>query len=142
MSFEFTLPGLAWLGIIIGAAWFMLGSMLWYSPPIFGNMWMQEEGLTQEDVQAGVSPKIYGSVFVMALVTNLAIALILGNIQDANAFDGLLVGLIIGVGIVAMILAPHYIFAGKSTRLTLIQMGHGALEVAVSGLIIGIMMQL
>ncbi len=137
MDLELTISGQQWIGVAIGAVLYMVLSMVWYMPKVFGNAWMDGEGLTGEDVQGGGSPVIYIITFVMALVSNIAIALLLSNV-GGGLVNGLVVGLIVGVGITAMAIAPHYMFALKN-RLVLIQSGHAAVLITVSGIVIGLL---
>ena len=135
MDFEFSIAGQQWIGIAIGAVAYMVLSMIWYTPRVFGNKWMEGEGLTEEDLQGTGTPVIYVITFVMALVSNIVIALILSNV-GGGVMNGLLVGLLLGVGVAAMAIAPHYMFASKNS-LVLIQSGHAAVLITVSGVVIG-----
>lgn len=137
MDFELAISGQQWIGVAIGAVLYMVLSMVWYMPKVFGNAWMEGEGLTEEKAREGGPPVIYIVVFVMALVSNIAIALLLSNI-GGGLVNGLVVGLIVGVGITAMAIAPHYMFALKN-RLVLIQSGHAAVLITVSGIVIGLL---
>ena len=137
MDFELVISGQQWIGIAVGAVLYMVLSMVWYMPKVFGNTWMEGEGLTEEKAREGGSPVIYVAVFVMALVSNIAIALLLSNI-GGGFVNGLVVGLLVGVGVTAMAIAPHYIFALKN-RLVLIQSGHAAVLITVSGIVIGLL---
>ena len=135
MDLEFTISGQQWIGIAVGAVLYMALSMVWYMPQVFGNRWMEGEGLTQEDLQDTGSPVIYVITFAMALISNVVIALLLSNI-GGGVVNGLVVGLLVGVGVTAMSIAPHYMFANKN-QLVLIQAGHSAVLITVSGLVIG-----
>ncbi len=136
MAFEFNFGDLWWPAIVVGTVSYIVLSMIWYTPRLFGAMWMADEGLTEEEARAVSSPALYISTFLMAFVSNVAIALILNNIGDGLT-EGLVVGLVLGVGVAAMAMGPHYMFAGKPNRLALIQMGHSILLITVSGVIIG-----
>ena len=80
MELEFTISGQQWIGIAIGAVLYMVLSMIWYMPKVFGNKWMEGEGLTEEDLQGAGTPIIYVITFVMALVSNVVIAILLSNV--------------------------------------------------------------
>ena len=135
MDFEFAVSGQQWIGIAIGAVLYMVLSMIWYMPKVFGNRWMAGEGLTEEDLRENETPVIYVITFVMALVSNVVIALVLSNVGGGVA-NGLVVGLLLGIGVAGMAIAPHYMFAKKSD-LVLIQAGHAAVLITVSGAVIG-----
>ncbi len=135
MDLEFAVSGQQWIGVAIGAVLYMVLSMVWYMPRVFGNKWMEGEGLTEEDLQGAGTPVTYIITFVMALISNIVIALLLSNI-GGGVMNGLVVGLLVGVGVTAMAIAPHYMFANKN-QLVLIQAGHSAVLITVSGVVIG-----
>ncbi len=135
MDFEFAISGTQWIAIAIGAVLYMVLSMIWYMPRIFGTMWMEDEGLTQDDLNENESPVIYVITFFLALISNISIALILSNI-GGGILTGLVLGLFLGLGIAAMAIAPHYMFA-KKHRLAVLQGAHAAVLITVSGVIIG-----
>ncbi len=136
MAFEFNFGDLWWPAIVVGVISHFVLSMIWYMPPLFGNMWMEDEGLDTERAREIGSPMLYVSTALMALVSNISMALILDNIGE-GLVEGLVTGLVVGFGITAMVSASHYTFAGRPLRLTLIQLGHSILLVTVSGVIIG-----
>ncbi len=135
MDIELAITSTQWIGVAIGAVLYMVLSMIWYMPKVFGNLWMEGEGLTEQDIQENGSPVIYVITFVMALVSNIVIAVLLGNV-GGGVLNGLVVGLFLGVGIAGMAIAPHYMFANKG-RLVWIQAGHAAVLITISGVVIG-----
>ena len=135
MDFEFAVDGGQWLGVVIGSVLYMVLSMVWYLPKVFGTIWMNDEGLEEEVLRENASPIMYIVTFAMALISNISIALILSHV-GGGLMNGLIVGLILGVGIAGMAIGPHYMFALKN-RLAVIQMAHAALLITVSGVIIG-----
>ena len=135
MDFEFAIEGSQWLGVVIGSVLYMVLSMVWYLPKVFGTIWMNDEGLDEDVLRENASPFMYIVTFAMALISNISIALILSQV-GGGWINGLIVGLLIGVGIAGMAIGPHYLFALKK-RLAVIQMAHAALLITVSGVIIG-----
>ena len=135
MDFEFTISGQQWIGVAIGAVLYMVLSMIWYMPRVLGNRWMAGEGLTEEDLKENETPVIYVITFAMALVSNIVIALVLSNV-GGGVVNGIVVGLLLGIGVAGMAIAPHYMFA-KKNNLVLIQTGHAAVLITVSGAVIG-----
>ncbi len=135
MDFEFAIEGSQWLGVVIGSVLYMVLSMVWYMPRVFGTIWMNDEGLDEDVLRENASPFMYIVTFAMALISNISIALILSHV-GGGWINGLIVGLLMGVGIAGMAIGPHYLFALKK-RLAVIQMAHAALLITVSGVIIG-----
>ena len=117
-------------GQVIGAAW--------YSPLLFGKTWMTEVGMTAEQVssrgsraRAGYMVAILGSLiaaWVMAMLVQLTGA--------ADAVDGIVLGLMIGVGFVATAVGVNYMFESKSMKLLIINAGYPVLSLLVMAVIL------
>ncbi|HET9310837.1 MAG TPA: DUF1761 domain-containing protein [Actinomycetota bacterium] len=92
MSFD-TLSDLNWLAVVVGAiAYFAIGA-LWYSPVVFGDMWMAAGGLTQE--QTGEGPRV--AIYAVPLIGSLLSAIALGMLAESTGTDTLGEGLVLGV---------------------------------------------
>jgi Protein of unknown function (DUF1761) len=92
MSFD-TLSDLNLLAVVVGAiAYFAVGA-LWYSPLVFGDMWMAAGGLTQE--QTGEGPRV--AIYAVPLIGSLLSAIALGMLAQATGTDTLGEGLVLGV---------------------------------------------
>lgn len=124
-----------WLAILVaGISAFVLGG-IWYSPALFGKVWMKENGMTVQDVQKGNKGKIFGWSFILSLIiaANLGMFLADPKIDLAMAaVYGLLTGLWIfcGIAIVAL-------FEQKSGRYIFINGGYMLVALGLMGAIIG-----
>jgi len=100
MSFD--LGSINWLAVVVGTAiYFVLGA-LWYSPLLLGRQWQRSIGWDpnrtppQMSVATYVVPLI--GYFVMAVATAMIAAA-----TGADGFgDGIVLGLVIGIGYLAM----------------------------------------
>jgi hypothetical protein len=113
---------------------FMLGG-LWYSPKLFGNIWMQEVGLTEESAAEGNKALIFGGSFVLIFAAATLLAFLLGS--DSSWLLGMHTGFIIGTGWVATAYGVTYLFERRSLRLFLINGGYNIVLFTVMGCIIG-----
>src|SRR5438309_11886804 len=87
-----------WVAVLIATvAYFAIG-FLWYTV-LFGNLWVRLMGKTREEL--GNPGPGYAITVVAELVSAIVLAAIIGAIGVRSATDGALVGLVIGVGIVA-----------------------------------------
>ena len=77
------------LGFVVGG--------LWYSPLLFGNVWMREAGLTEEQVNGGNKAKIFGLAFVFLLVMSSCLAAFVGT-PDIDLATGAFYGFLTGFG--------------------------------------------
>ncbi len=105
----------------------------WYHKAVFGAMWMQETGMTEEKAKQGNMALTFGGTFV----TSFLAAIFLSNMAGIGAIDGMWYALVLCVFIVATSRGMHFLFAQKSMRLYLIDTGHDLVSYAVMGIIIG-----
>ena len=114
---------------------FMLGG-LWYSPLMFGRVWMQEMGFTDESLKAkGDVGRIMGVSFVLELIMAFNLAAFLG--VKATLGFGLFAGAAAGFGWVALSLGVTYLFERKPLRLFLINGGYHGVAFTIMGAILG-----
>lgn len=55
--------------VILGAALCsLLVGFIWYNPKVFGNVWMREANLTEEDLKGGKMALMFGMTFVYSFL--------------------------------------------------------------------------
>jgi hypothetical protein len=127
---------LNWLAIIVAAlANFLVGG-LWYSPLLFGKLWMKENNFTEEELRKGNMPKNFGLTFVFSFVMAFNLAMYL-NDAGTTASWGAIAGFLAGFGWVAMAIFVIGQFERKSTKYMLIHAGYVTISFILMGLIIG-----
>jgi hypothetical protein len=96
MSFD-VLGELNWLAVIVATVvYFALGA-LWYAPPVFGSAWMRAAGTEIQEGQRP-SPAIYFTPLVGYLVAVIATAMLAGATGSDTFGEGVILGLVVGVG--------------------------------------------
>lgn len=129
------LASLNFIAILVAAlVSFAIGG-LWYSPLLFGQAWMEENGFTDEDTQ-GNMVLIFGTTFVLALIIAFNLAAFLG--PEVTVGQGLTYGALAGIGWVAAAIGILYLFERKSMRLFLINAGYHAVTFTLMGGILGL----
>lgn len=124
-----------WLGAVVAAsATFLIGG-LWYSPVMFARPWMAANGLTEDDLKAGLG-RVFGGAFALQLVGALNLAFFLAGGRPDVAW-GMIAGALAGVGWVATSLGTTYLFERKPLRLFCINAGYHAVSFVVMGAILG-----
>jgi hypothetical protein len=95
MSFD-VLGDLNWLAVIVATiAYFALGA-LWYAPPVFGDLWMRSGGIqVPEQPQAA----FYIIPFLTCLLATIAVGMLAAATASDTAGEGIVLGLVTGVGI-------------------------------------------
>jgi hypothetical protein len=114
---------------------FVLGAV-WYSPAVFGRVWMRESGFTEKTLRAkGGRGRILGVSFLLELFMAINLAAFLG--AKATPAFGAFAGAAAGFGWVAMSFGVTYLFEHKSLRIFLINAGYHGVALTVGGTILG-----
>lgn len=113
---------------------FVIGGA-WYSPILFANAWMRENGFSDDEMKNANMTKIFGGSFILALVIAFNLAAFLG--PEANLVWGMTAGALAGIGWVAAALGIIYLFERRSLKLFLINAGYQAVTFTIMGGILG-----
>ncbi len=127
------------LAVAVAAiASFALGA-LWYSQALFGKLWQQELGFTDEYLQSANLGKIFGSSFVLMFIMALGMALLLGahSPDKVNLMFGLSQGLFIGLIFVGTSMGINMLYQRKSFKLWLIDALYQIVFLTIMGTILG-----
>ena len=92
------LSQVSWLGVIAGAAvYFFLGA-LWYSPLLFAKPWQAAIGWDESRQPPQMNPMTYVLPAAMYLIAAIAMAIISAATGTDSVTEGLVLGLITGIG--------------------------------------------
>ena len=98
----FDLSAINWLAVIVGTIiYFGLGAV-WYSPMLFAKPWQRSIGWDPEQSPPEQRATTYVVPFFAYLVMAIAIAMIANAIGADDFGDGIVLGLVMGVGFAAM----------------------------------------
>ena len=126
-----------YLAVLVAAlSTFILGG-LWYSPMLFGKVWMRANNFTDANLQTFSKARMFGWSFVFSLVTALNLAMFLGG-DNTNVTWGMTAGALTGLGWVAMAIAIIGVFENKSWGYILINGGYMTVAFTLMGAIIGV----
>jgi uncharacterized membrane protein len=121
--------------LVATIAGFVLGG-LWYGP-LFGSMWMADNGYKKEDLMRGFSPALaYGGTFLLGLVSAALFAVFVG--PRPSLVYAVSLGVAIGVCWVSASIGTNYLFERRPLRLFLINAGYHALRFALIGVTFGL----
>lgn len=126
------------LQLVLSPIFSMVLGFIWYSLPVFGKMWMKEEGLTENDLKSG--PGVgYALTFVAAAALGVTLAVLSQKVGATTFMDGLSFGLLVGFGIVATTMIPASIFGQESFKLMAINIGYQLVNVAVISVLVTVL---
>lgn len=111
MSFD-VLGDLNWLAVIVAAvAYFALGG-IWYAQPVFGRAWARASGI---EIPEGEAPGASFYVFpaLVCLVATIATAMLAEATGSDSVGNGIVLGLVVGVGYALAVSALGGVFDQK-----------------------------
>jgi len=120
-----------------GVASLVIGS-IWYGP-LFGKAWAGYTGWTEEKVKtipASRKARTYVLQFIAAAVTALALDLLAWSVGSGGNVNGIVLGLLAGIGFSAMAFATTHLFEHKPIGLWLIVSGYQVVYTVVAAIII------
>ncbi|NIV18938.1 MAG: DUF1761 family protein [Woeseiaceae bacterium] len=135
MNLAESLAAINWLAVVVSTVIAFAIGGIWYSKALFGSIWLEEVGLTEEVAQEANMAKTFGGTFVLQFLAVTALAVLLGS--DSTWISGLQTGLLIGVFWIATAYGITYLFEQRSMRLFFINAGYNVFLFAVVGMIIG-----
>lgn len=124
--------------ILASAAASMVIGFVWYGP-LFGKPWGRYSGWTEEKIKTVTGKSMgltYGLTLIAAVVSSLALTVLSRSLGASTALDGLLIGLLTGVGLVAMALATNFLFERRPLGFWLIVAGYEIVFMAAAGVIV------
>ena len=108
MSFS-VLGHLNWGAVIVSAvAYFALGA-LWYAPQVFGKAWQRSMGWEMPEGERP-GPAFYIGPFITCLLATIAVAMIARSTGSHTFGQGIVLGLVAGIGISGAVLAVIGLF--------------------------------
>jgi hypothetical protein len=125
-----------WPAVLVAAlSAFMIGGV-WYSSLLFGNVWLADSKLTNDDVKQGNKAKIFGFTAVFALIMAANLAIFLAD-SKTDVTWGATAGFLAGIWTFGAI-ATHSLFELKSWRYIFINGGYSVVSLTLMGAIIGL----
>jgi hypothetical protein len=137
------LSGINWLAVVIGTVIYFILGAAWFAPATpFGRAWM--EAAAYESPSSGTlsTSAFYVIPLVTCLVMVIALALLAEAIGVATPGDGIVLGLVVGIGIAVPLLLTTAAFEFKKPRpftWGVIDASYHAVGLTIAGAIIGLM---
>ena len=132
-------PRISPIAVVVAAiAAFMIG-FLWYSPALFGGLWMQAHGYTPEHMEAMKSTlgRTYGISFVCQLVIGAVLSQLLYQTSTVGAAGGAGLGFLAWLGFAATIGLTSNLFSEAPLTLYAVDAGYQLVYLVVMGAILG-----
>ena len=127
-----------YLAVILAAVAAMVVGSLWYGP-LFGNAWMKLVGISKADINKKEMPKLYGIMFIGALVEAYVLSHFIHYAGAYTLILGAKTGLWAWLGFVATTMVGNYMFAKRPMNLYYIDASYALVNLVIMGAIIASM---
>lgn len=124
-----------WAVLMAAVSAFLIGGA-WYSPAIFGNVWMKAAELDEEELRETNMGRIFGLAFFFLLIMAFCLAMFLAD-PSLDLAGGAFYGFLAGFGWIFTALAVNSLYERRSWTYIFINGGYWVLVFTVMGLIIG-----
>jgi hypothetical protein len=129
ISFE-----LNWVAVVVAAVATIVIGFVWYMPQVFGERWAAASGKSMSDMT--MTPVNYVLMAVAALVSAVAVAMIVKATGADGVVDGAILGAIGWLGFTGAVAFSDRIFNGGTMSLLAIQSGYRLVSFVVMGAIL------
>jgi len=136
-----TVPAINYIAVVLATLSSMVIGSIWYTPRVFGNVWMRLSGTTP----SGNSKDAVRPIVVTLIVSFITAWVLAGAAYISWQFYGgsflvnaLLTAAILWAGFTAARFITHDQFDRRPWQLTLLNSAHELVTVLVMGLIIGV----
>ncbi len=124
-----------WLAVLASGVIALLVGGLWYGP-IAGKAWMEEVGLTEEEIKASGAPTaelIKSFIATLVLAVGMSFIITWSGVAAGDWLGGAVVGATVAILVIGGGVFPNYAFESKSLRHFLIHMGNVTISMALIG---------
>jgi len=135
MNLAESLAGVNWLAVVVSTVIAFVIGGIWYSKALFGSVWLEEVGLTEEATKSANMPITFAGTFILQFLAITALAVLAG--AESTWQSGLQIGLLIGVFWIATAYGITYLFEQRTMRLFLINAGYNVVLFAIAGTLVG-----
>ena len=126
------------LAVLVAAIVVFVIGGLWYSPLLFGKVWMRAHGHTPERMEAMRASvgRAYGLSFLCYLVMAAVMAILIGATDTVTALGGMRLGAVCWLGFAATIGLTANLFSEKPLATYLLDAGYQLVYLIVMGAIL------
>lgn len=113
----------------------VIGS-LWYSPVLFGNIWLKMVGKTKEEISQKEGSKAMTLSIIPAALSILLLAVTLALLNTSTLADALIIGSLVSAGFIGMNALNLVLFEGRSMGLWLVNVGYSFVAMNIAAVIL------
>lgn len=131
-----------WAAVALATLASFVVGFIWYSPPVFGEMWRKLIGMKKETMQKGPAPTAwiltllgaFLQAYVLAYVTYLSFTFF----DNSWMTTSLMTAFYMWIGFQLSMILTHDVFEQRPNKLTMLTAGNQLATLLAMGLVIGI----
>lgn len=128
-----------YLAVLVAAIASMVIGALWFSPVLFGNLWMKLSNISKADIEKAKQKGMAKSYF-WAFISTLVMAYVLANLINFTGSDtfaeGIRLGFWLWLGFIATVSLGRVLWEGKSFKLWILDNAHNLIAIIVMSAIL------
>ena len=127
------------VAVLVAAIVSMIIGALWYSPLLFGKLWMRLSNITAKQLAAAKKKNMtaqYIGQFVLCLVTAYVLTHFLAYVGATSVSDAVQLGFWIWLGFVGPVTMGMVLWMGKSFKLFLLDSAHNLVTLLAMGIVL------
>ena len=125
-----------WLAVLVCTIASVFLGFIWYTPILFGKIWMKELGFKEEDFDPKDGMKAHIYSIVTTFISTVILAVFLSKMGITGAVNGILVGLGVGFCFIGLAFFGNDRYEKKSFTLSLINTGYRTVYFVLASLIL------
>ena len=132
----------SWLGVVVATVVYMVLGGLWYGP-LFGKQFIRATGYSSPgEGEAGPGPGIYIAPGICYLIAAIATALLAGATKSDTMAEGLILGLVVGIGYAVTLTIVSATFTQglpSPTTLMVVTGSYNLVALVVTGVLVSVL---
>ncbi len=129
---------LNWVAVLVASSVGILINAVWYSDKFFGQVWRKATNLKKKDIQKPEVDLVLIIVFCTVFISSAATAILIDVLHINGAWNGLLIGLLIGFGFMLTNNGMHKLYEQRPFALFAVTAVGDLLTMAAIGVILAI----
>jgi uncharacterized membrane protein YeaQ/YmgE (transglycosylase-associated protein family) len=125
-----------YIAVLVASVVSFFVGFLWYSPALFGKVWLKLMGIKNEPSKEGMYKKMVIG-FVGTLVTAYVLANLATMLGYVSAMSGATLGALVWVGFVGTVTLNGVLWENKPWSLWVLNNGHSLVGLLLMGAILG-----
>lgn len=122
--------------VLVGFVSNMLIGALWYSPLLFGNIWLKLIGKRMDDISKENSNKSMMLSVIPGVLLSVLMAVLLSFIDPRTVLDAIVIASLVSVGFIGFSALNLVIYEGRSFKLLLVNVGYSVVSLNVLAVIL------